>query len=64
MTIGVRRMLPNHELRKVAVAAEADPRTVRKFIKGEPVQGLVGERIRRALNEAGWIPVAAAKAVR
>ena len=43
-----------HYIRKVAVAAEADPRTVEREIaaqrgKGAPVRGMVGDRIRKAL---------------
>lgn len=41
--------LAAHEIREVAVAAEADPRTVRKLLLGEPVQALARRRIERAL---------------
>ena len=41
--------LAAHEIREVAVAADADPRTVRKLLLGEPVQALARRRIERAL---------------
>lgn len=43
------------EVRAVAVEAEADPRTVRKVIAGRTVRGLVGDRIRRALDARGTV---------
>jgi hypothetical protein len=40
-------------VRRVAVEAEADPRSVSRELRGERVRGLVGERIRRILREHG-----------
>lgn len=35
---------------QVAAAAPADPRSVRKYLRGEPVRGLAGDRIARAIR--------------
>lgn len=45
--------VPTHELRSLAVAASADPRTVARALRGEPVRGLAGERVARVLRERG-----------
>jgi len=45
--------LPAAQLRAVAVAAEVDPRSLRKFLLGEPVIHLVRQRIERALRARG-----------
>jgi len=42
-------VLHPHELRRVAVMAECDPRTVRRFLRGAPIRYMVEQRIRRAL---------------
>jgi hypothetical protein len=42
-----------HEARKVAVAAECDPRTVRRVVAGLPTKGLQRERVLRALKDTG-----------
>jgi hypothetical protein len=47
------RRLPEHIIRRIAVAGEVDPRTVRKLLRGEPVRGAAGERGRDALHDAG-----------
>lgn len=47
--------LPEHVRRRIAVAAEVDPRTVKRFCDGKPVRGMAGERIARALKAAGLI---------
>jgi hypothetical protein len=36
-------------IRRFAVAASADPRSVEKRLRGEPVRGLAGHRIDRVL---------------
>ncbi len=41
--------------RRIAVAADCDTRTIKKIVRGELVRGMVGERARKALQEAGWI---------
>lgn len=46
--------LRTHEIREVAVAAEVDPRTVRKALTGETVLPMAHKRIARALEERGW----------
>ena len=45
--------LPAHKVRKIACAAEADPRTVYKVINGEPTRHQPRERVERALKAAG-----------
>ena len=45
--------LPAHVRRRVAVAAEADPRTVDRVCAGLPVRGAVGERVAKALAGLG-----------
>jgi hypothetical protein len=49
--------LPEHVRRQIAVQASgADPRTVDKVYRGEPVRGAVAERVRAALEAAGLLP--------
>ena len=45
--------LPTHRVNKVSADAPADPRTVRKLLRGEYVSPMVRERIVRALRENG-----------
>jgi hypothetical protein len=45
-----KRELTETEIREVAHRVPADPRTVRKVAKGEPVRGTIGERIRTAIG--------------
>ena len=47
------KRLPQHVVIRIAAAAGADPRTVRKFCEGAEVRGLVRERIEKALATAG-----------
>jgi hypothetical protein len=42
--------IPEHVRRRIAVAAEVDPRTVRKFCQGKPVKGMARDRIVRAMR--------------
>jgi len=61
-----RTPLPAHLVLKVAVEASADPRSVRKLLRGEPLAALTSERILRALRERGLdhlVPHQAAEAV-
>lgn len=44
---------PAHTIRKIAVYAEADPRTVRRFLDGKTIRPCVRERIERALTLLG-----------
>lgn len=46
------RKLPAHVLRRIAVAADADPRSVQRVFAGEHLRGSVDERIRRAIDAA------------
>lgn len=48
-------MLTQHEIRRIAVTAETDPRTVRRVLTGMPVQGLSRMRIERAMRELGIV---------
>ena len=51
-------------LRVLAVASDADPRTVQKYIAGQAIKGAVRFRIERALRRRGlevlppafWVP--------
>lgn len=45
--------LPAHQLRRVAVEAGCDPRSVVKMLAGEAVQPLLRERVTRALEAHG-----------
>lgn len=50
--------IPASTLRELAVAASADPRTVRRVLLGERVRGMADDRIRRALVERGMpVPI-------
>ena len=43
-------------LRRLAVKASCDPRTIKKLLDGEEVGGLAGERARAVLEEEGLLP--------
>lgn len=47
------------EIRRIAVELECDPRSVESEINGRRVRGVVGERIRRYLEQRGVAPSAA-----
>jgi hypothetical protein len=49
-----RPVLPAHRLREIAVAAQADPRTVRRVWLRLPTRGIIRERIEQALANAGF----------
>ncbi len=42
-------------LRRLAVLADVDPRSLRRLLRGEPVRGAAGHRARRVLIEAGYL---------
>jgi hypothetical protein len=48
------------EIRRVAVEASADPRTVRKVLTGQEVRGMAEARVRQALAKLGLAGAAAA----
>lgn len=48
-----RAKLPASLLRKASVLAPADPRSIRKLLRGEPLAPMTAERIVRALREMG-----------
>ena len=48
-----------HELRRIAVAAECDPRTVSRYLVGSAVLPLVRRRIERAIQNLDGQPAAA-----
>jgi hypothetical protein len=45
------RKLPAHVLRAIAVAAEADPKTVQRVMAGRPTRAATRDRILRALHD-------------
>jgi hypothetical protein len=46
--------LTPHELRRVAVEAGCDPRSVRRYLDGEPGVSTLSDRIRRTLDTLGY----------
>ncbi len=48
-------------LRRLAVAAEVDPRTLRKLLRGAEVKGMAGRRARQVLADAGLLAVVPVK---
>lgn len=42
------------EVRDIAVRADADPRTVWRVIRGQPVKGMPERRIRAVLQQCRW----------
>lgn len=46
--------LTPHEMRRVAVESGTDPRTVKRYIEGEPIVSTCADRIRRALAALGY----------
>ncbi len=46
--------LPSYEARILAVAAEADPRSVQRVVRGAPTKDVVRVRIERALEALGY----------
>lgn len=48
------RRLHAHQLRALAVAADADPRTIVKMLRGHAVRPAVAERILRAAHGLGF----------
>lgn len=48
--------VPVRTIRKAALAADADPRTVTKLVSGQRVRGVVAERIEAALRQLGIEP--------
>jgi hypothetical protein len=47
------RRLPEHQVRALSVAAEVDPRTIKRYLAGAATQGLQRDRVERALQAAG-----------
>lgn len=45
--------LPAHEVRRISVAAGADPRTVQRVLRGETVRPMCAQRIADALATLG-----------
>ena len=45
--------VPMRTIRRVAAAADCDIRTATKIASGQPVRGLVGERVVEAFRAAG-----------
>lgn len=49
----VQLALSAHEVRAIAVAAFANPKTVERFLAGEPVRSTSAGRIKKAMAELG-----------
>lgn len=47
-------MLNAHDVRRVAVAASVDPRTVRAYLRGDRTQSTTASRIAEALRSLGF----------
>ncbi|HWA76559.1 MAG TPA: hypothetical protein VG937_29695 [Polyangiaceae bacterium] len=47
------QQLDSHELRRVAVEATCDPRSVAKVLTGAPTRPTVRKRVEKALRELG-----------
>lgn len=45
--------MSSHDQRRVCVAAPCDPRTLTKYLRGEPVRPMASANIARALRELG-----------
>lgn len=52
------------EVRRVSVEAGADPRTVRRVLRGEGTQSMAADRVRTALRRMGIEPTPAAPAAK
>jgi hypothetical protein len=50
------RRIPAAIVRRLAVVAEVDPRTIERAYAGRPIRGSAGLRARRALVDAGLLP--------
>jgi hypothetical protein len=50
----MKHRLHAHEVRMVAVAADVDPRTVRRFLEGRPVSAMPLKRICAAMVSLGF----------
>jgi hypothetical protein len=50
MVLSMKHVIDELVAREVVAAAHADVRTVRRVMRGEPVRGLVGARIRAELE--------------
>jgi hypothetical protein len=49
----MQRRIDKATLRELAVKASADPRSIQKALRGQPVRGLAGHRVLAALKAAG-----------
>ncbi len=43
-------------IRRLAVACDADPRTVERVLRGEPIRGVARQRVARVLRQHGYLP--------
>lgn len=46
------------QLKRIALEASVDPRTLRRVLRGEEVRGMAGYRAREALAARGLLPTA------
>lgn len=51
----MKKNLDASSLRRLAVLADVDPRSLRRLLRGQPVRGGAGHRARRVLIEAGYL---------
>jgi hypothetical protein len=51
--MSTQRSIDQHTARRIAVESVTDPRTVLRFVAGEPVRGMTAHRIREALQRMG-----------
>lgn len=51
----MRRTLDASTLRRLAVQADVDPRSLQRLLRGEHVRGAAGHRARRVLVEFGYL---------
>lgn len=50
-----KREITDLEVRRLAVQAQCDPRTIRKLLLGGEVRGMSGDRAYQVLHEAGLV---------
>jgi len=48
------KKLTAHTTRCIAAASATDPRTVRRFVKGQPMKSTTQARVERAIIELGF----------
>ena len=54
----MKKSISGADLKRLALDASVDPRTLQAVLEGRPVRGMAGERARKALVEAGYLGAA------